>query len=178
MARKFNHDLTEEAAARQMTVVAREANPNYRIRSYVSPRAEHGGISVAWAWDVYSSDQRHAVRLSGEEITNSASSKTWEDGNDPVLRRIARTGMTQLAQFLSNSPQATAEPSQPQNGSLASFDDFGPEAAGIFRIFRTDAMAADSTTPDTTTDTPQSVPLPRRRPAPAPRAALAYAPQQ
>ncbi len=177
VVQRFARDLKDEAATRQIVVVAREADPNYRIRSYVA--AGRGSPAVTWAWDVYGADQHRAFRLSGEESTGGSGGRALAAGSDPALRRIARRGMEQLAAFISAPARSEPEPARPQGGFFTVLDDFKPEAAGIFQIFQSDPVPPQPVG-EALAGTPKNVPLPRRRPAaaPRPRSALAYAPAQ
>jgi hypothetical protein len=103
-------DLNEEAAAFHIAVVPSGSNAWYRIRSYVATHAEHRATSVAWAWDVYDSSLHHAVRLSGEEHGDTPAGKGGAIADEAVLRRVARAGMAQLADFMASTPPAPAAP--------------------------------------------------------------------
>ena len=99
--RKLVQNLSDEAAARQMAVVSREAPAQYRVRGYLAALvSKHRTTTIAWVWDVYDLDQRRALRISGEEKTGGAGRGTWAAADDQVLRRIAKSGMDQLAAFL------------------------------------------------------------------------------
>jgi len=106
-------DLTEEAAAFHIAIVPEGGEAAYRIRSYVATHAGRQSASartsagtvgtVSWAWDVYDSALHRAVRLSGEERTAGGKSAAIDEA---LLRRIARTGMEQLADFMATNPPA------------------------------------------------------------------------
>ena len=72
-------------------------------------------------WDVYDLDQRRAQRISGEEKTGGAGRGTWAAADDQVLRRIAKSGMDQLAAFLAAPdmppPSAPAAPPPASRGA-------------------------------------------------------------
>jgi hypothetical protein len=107
---KLVADLNEEAVAHQMAVVSRNGPAQYRVRGYLAAVtvARRRTTTISWVWDVYDADQQRAVRLSGEELASSAGQGTWAAADDGVLRRIARSGMDQLAAFLAapNAPPA------------------------------------------------------------------------
>jgi hypothetical protein len=177
---KLMTTLKDEAGTRHMTVVA-PAEANYRLRGYLAAHAEGGTTAIAWAWDVYDANQRRAFRLNGTEKGAGAG---WSVADDQVLRRIARTGMDQLAVFAATRPStvAAAEPAPAAEKRSAMFgwiDDWAPETAGIFRIFRREPkpeiVDAGMALPPL-----GEVPLPPGRPAPgaSPERALAFAPDQ
>jgi len=95
-------DLNEEAAARQIAVVARGGAPLYRIRGYLALDDEREP-SIAWAWDVYDSDQHRAFRLTGVEPAGAgrrASGAVWAATEDATLRKIAHASIEQLVAFI------------------------------------------------------------------------------
>src|SRR4249920_1835413 len=54
---KFMRALKDEASG----------EANYRLRGYLAANPAAGATSVSWAWDVYDSSQRRALRLKGED---------------------------------------------------------------------------------------------------------------
>jgi hypothetical protein len=164
---RLARDLKEEAAARQITMVPRSGQASYRIRGYLATSTEQGATSFTWTWDVYDSAQRRAYRLSGEEVS-SGGGRAWAAADDQVVRQIARTSADKLAAFLATAraPATTAErtaaPAERNQSIFSVIDDYRPEAAGIFRIFRRDPAPVEIADPDA--QAPQQIPLPRGRP--------------
>jgi hypothetical protein len=179
VAQTLMRDLNAEATARQIFVVDRGNQAMYRVRGYLATQAEPAGTSVAWAWDIYDADQRHVFRLHGAD--RASRGRAWSVADEALLRRIARASVDQLVAFLSAPRTAAGPPPEPASSRprswsiLAGLDDFGPEAAGIFRILS--AAPVPWALDPATEAAPRDVPLPRNRPSPdaAPRAALAYA---
>lgn len=123
--RKYVQNISDEANARQMAIVSREAPAQFRVRGYLATLVEkRRGTVVAWVWDVYDIDQRRAVRLTGEEKTSGAGRGTWAAADDSLLRRIAKSGMDQLTAFLA-APGVPNAPYVPASGgpSVAATDD-------------------------------------------------------
>ena len=58
--------MTRPAPARSPWCRATSA-ATYRVRGYVSALVERDKTTFAWVWDVYDTDKRRALRLSGEE---------------------------------------------------------------------------------------------------------------
>jgi hypothetical protein len=119
-------DVNEEASAFHIAVAPDGGEAAYRIRGYVASHAERrsaaAGTSVAWAWDVYDAGLHRAVRLSGEE--RAAPGKGGANMDEALLRRIARAGMEQLADFMALNPASPAAPLPARNGSeVASRED-------------------------------------------------------
>jgi hypothetical protein len=197
---KFMKSLKDEAGARQIAVVS-PGEANYRVRGYLAAHDGGSGTSISWVLDAYDAGQHRAFRLSGEERT---SGRTWAAADDAVLQRIARAGMDQFAAFAATAGVASAGTAsaatasaattgaagapaasvaaatpQPTSTALGWVDDWAPESAGIFRIFRREPTRAPEITADAATLWPASeVPLPRSRPgSEAAGSTLAYAPE-
>jgi hypothetical protein len=171
--------LRQEASARHIAVVP-SSQANYRLRGYLAAPDGESATSITWALDVYDANERRAFRLSGEE---KAAGNGWDAADGQVLARIAGTGMQQFATFAAagGAPAATGGTpiSRVSSAALGWFDDWTPEASGIFRILRREPtqpeIAADAHHPLP----PDTVPIPRARPAPpeaASPATFAFAP--
>jgi len=187
--RKLVQKLNEEAEAKKVPIVSREAPAPYRIRGYVALgiQKKQKRTIVSWVWDVYDSEQKRSFRLAGEEVAGPAGRDAWDAANDEVLGRVARAGMESLmAYFQSPGTPAPIDPAPRDGGErdmtvAAARDDFRPESQGIFRLFRNEPAAPQGTSQDTASlGAPQdaslqaeavdeAVPLPRRRPAAAGR---------
>jgi hypothetical protein len=143
VSQRLTRDLDEEASARQIVVVPAGAKAAYRMRGYVAAHAEGPTTSIAWAWDVYDAELHRAFRLSGQERAGATAGtgRNLAAADDALLRRIARAGMEQLADFLASAP-VPAAPAPP-----------APEPTGSVVASRDDPAAEP--------------PLPHRRPAPA-----------
>jgi hypothetical protein len=123
--RKYVQDISDEANARQMAIVSREAPAQFRVRGYLAALVEkRRGTVIAWVWDIYDIDQRRALRLTGEEKTSGAGRGTWAAADDQLLRRIAKNGMDQLAAFLAapDAPQSPPAAPAPTGPSVAAND--------------------------------------------------------
>jgi hypothetical protein len=133
--RQLVQDLNDEATARQVAVVSRDAPAQFRVRGYVAALVEKRRHTViAWVWDVYDAEQRRAIRLTGEEPAGGAGRGTWAAADDALLRRIARSGIDRLAAFLA-TPR-TEPPAIPQERGpvVAAGDDVAPDSDRISRI--------------------------------------------
>jgi hypothetical protein len=134
LSQKLARDLNEEAAALGIAVVpAGEAA--YRLRGYLAAHPEGATTAIAWAWDVYDGELHRAFRLSGEERTAAAGknseARNWATADEALLRRIAHTGMEQLASFAASppAPPAPAPPAERSGAAVASRDPLPSEAA-------------------------------------------------
>jgi hypothetical protein len=104
--------LNQEAQARQISVVSREAAAQYRIRGYVAAHVQGKKTTISWVWDIYDADRQRAMRLTGEEVGTS-SRTAWNAADDQVLNHIARDGMTRLAAFLADPSAPGIAPTTP-----------------------------------------------------------------
>ena len=108
--------LETESGARSFTVVSREAQASYRVRSYLSAQVRRGRTVIAWVWDVYTRDQERAVRLSGEEPAGKGGRDAWTAADDQVMRRIAQAGLNGLNGLINGTAPAPDEPTVPRSG--------------------------------------------------------------
>jgi hypothetical protein len=108
--RQFVQDLNDEAAGRPMAVVSRGGQAQYRVRGYMAALVgKRRATTIAWVWDVYDAEQNRAVRIKGEEPAAGSGRGTWAAADDRVLRKIAKSGLDQLAAFLA-APDGTPTP--------------------------------------------------------------------
>jgi hypothetical protein len=134
--RKYVQDISDEANARQMAIVSREAPAQFRVRGYLAALVEkRRGTVIAWVWDIYDLDQRRTLRLTGEEKASGAGRGTWAAADEALLRRIAKNGMDQLAAFLAapDAPQTPPAGPLPGGPNVAVNDDVTsrPDAAAL-----------------------------------------------
>ncbi|HEY0912425.1 MAG TPA: hypothetical protein VGD75_19565 [Bradyrhizobium sp.] len=102
--------LNSESKLRNLSVVSREGQAAYRVRSYLAAQVSHGRTTIAWVWDVYDANQQRALRLSGEEPTGKAGRDAWAAADDLVLRRIAQAGFAGLAAMVNGTAPADGSP--------------------------------------------------------------------
>jgi hypothetical protein len=107
-------DLSTEAQSRNLAIASREGAANYRVRGYLAAQVIRGRTHVSWVWDIYDGEKLRALRISGEEAGGRGGGDPWSVADDPMLRRIARASMDQLAAFLGNPGGATAMAEGPE----------------------------------------------------------------
>lgn len=161
-------DLDQEAKTRRLAVVSREQPSAFRVRGYLAVKVAKQSTTVSWLWDVFDRNERRALRISGEETAKGRHAHGWTAADDQMLKRIASTSMDQLAAFLTSPEAVPNSPALPQIALLGERNG-SPEAAGIFRIFRSGSAPADEY-PVETQAGPQDearkpVPVPGQRPA-------------
>jgi hypothetical protein len=107
--------LDSESKLRNLSVVSREGQAAYRVRSYLAAQVVKGRTVVAWVWDVYDRDQQRTLRLSGEEPTGKSGHDAWANVDDLVLRKIAQAGFSGLTSMVNGTPDETS-PAAPAPG--------------------------------------------------------------
>jgi len=129
--------LDSESKLRSLSIVSREGQASYRVRSYLAAQVNHGRATIAWVWDVYDSSQQRALRLSGEEPAGKAGRDAWAAADDLVLRRIAQAGFSGLSAMINGTAPADAPPAAPVPGlrgpAVASADET-PPAPGAYHV--------------------------------------------
>ena len=127
---KLVRALEAESTARSFTIVSREAQASYRVRSYLSAQVRRGKTTIAWVWDVYDRDQERALRLSGEEPAGKGRD-AWAMADDQMMRRIALAGLNGLNGLISGSgvPDSPAPAAPPSGPAIAQADENPPESA-------------------------------------------------
>jgi hypothetical protein len=154
-------DLNSEARSLQLAVVSRADTAAYRVRGYLGAQTASGRNSISWVWDVYDGDRQRVVRLNGEQVIKGKHRDAWQALDEPAVQKIARDSVDQLAAFLSSPAAAQIGHGQASYGLAAADSDSTPEAAGIFRMFQSNAAAAEA---DAGQIEPAAVPLPQQRP--------------
>jgi hypothetical protein len=127
--------LDSESKLRSLSIVSREGAAAYRVKSYLAAEVSHGRTTIAWVWDVYDQNQKRALRLSGEENAGKVGRDAWAAADDLVLRKIAQTGLSGLANMIngtapadSPSPAPSPAPTRRSGPAIASATELPPLA--------------------------------------------------
>jgi hypothetical protein len=102
--------LDSESKLRSLSIVSRESQAAYRVRSYLAAEVSHGRTVIAWVWDVYDQNQQRALRLSGEEPAGKSGRDAWAAADDLVLRKIAQAGLSGLSGMINGTAPADPPP--------------------------------------------------------------------
>ncbi len=115
--------LDSESKLRNLSVVSRQGQAAYRVRSYLAAQVSRGHTTISWVWDVYDANQQRALRLSGSEPTSGSSRDAWDAADDLVLRKIAQAGFSGLSAMVNGTapaddtpPAAAPAPTRDRNG--------------------------------------------------------------
>jgi len=129
--------LDSESKLRNLSIVSREGQAAYRVRSYLAAEVNRGRTTIAWVWDVYDRNQQRALRLSGAEPAGKAGRDPWAAADDLVLRRIAQAGLSGLSSMVNGTAPADAPPLQPApdlRGPAVARADQPLPASGAFSV--------------------------------------------
>src|SRR5271169_637467 len=132
--------LDSESKLRSLSIVSREGQASYRVRSYLAAQVSHGRTTIAWVWDVYDRDQQRALRLSGEEAAGKggrdarrdAQRDPWSAADDLVLRKIAQAGLSGLSSMIQGTPDAAPPAASPDKRGPAVASAGAP--SGAYRV--------------------------------------------
>jgi hypothetical protein len=127
--------LDSESKLRSLSIVSRQSQASYRVRSYLAAQVSRGRATIAWVWDVYDRNQQRALRLSGEEPAGKAGLDPWTAADDLVLRRIAQAGLSGLSAMVNGTAPADVAPlqaaPQPRGPAVASVEPPAPASAAF-----------------------------------------------
>lgn len=110
---KLVDQLSTEAQERRVAVVSRSSGAAYRVKGYLAMHVDKGRASVAYAWDVYDSNQTRVARVTGEEPAGAlkgSATNGWAACDDKVISRVADRSMASLAETLGVAPAPAAAP--------------------------------------------------------------------
>ena len=69
--------LDSESKLRNLSVVSREGQAGYHLRTYLAAQVSRGRTTISWVWDVYDANQQRTLRLSGDEPTAKSGRDAW-----------------------------------------------------------------------------------------------------
>jgi hypothetical protein len=123
--------LDSESKLRNLSVVSRQDQASYRVKSYLAAEVNHGRTTIAWVWDVYDGNQQRALRLSGEEPAGKSARDAWSAADDLVLRKIAQAGFSGLTAMVNgtapaDAPQPAPAPDGKRGPAVASAEGIPP----------------------------------------------------
>ena len=126
--------LDSESKLRNLSVVSRQDQASYRVKSYLAAEVNHGRTTIAWVWDVYDRDQQRALRLSGEEPAGKAGRDAWAAVDDLVLRKIAQAGLSGLSAMINGTGPADGQPAPSLGLRGPAVAAMEPTASGATRV--------------------------------------------
>ncbi len=103
---QFATQLSQEAQARQMQIVAGTTPARFRVRGYLTAEpTEDGKTALAFVWDVFDTSKNRAQRVQGATVTSArAGSDPWASVDGAAVSRAASDSMDAIATFLAAVP--------------------------------------------------------------------------
>jgi len=107
LADQFKASFGQEAKGRQITL-AETNKANYLVRGYLNAFPEGPGTTVAFVFDVFDAKRQRAQRIEDQVSVNAAAADPWSVVDPTVLAAVAARSADDLADFLTNTPEAIA----------------------------------------------------------------------
>ena len=104
----FIQKLAVETRGREITSVQPEA-AKYIVHGYLSVAKTAGGVIIGYVWDVFDSRQRRVHRIEDQIKAPGAAADPWSLANDQVLGALAAKSAADLANLLSQMPEALGD---------------------------------------------------------------------
>jgi hypothetical protein len=113
LADQFKASFGQGATERQITLA--DANKaNYLIRGYLNAFADDSGTTVSFVFDVFDARRQLAQRIEDQVSVKAAAADPWSVVDPAVLAAVAAKSADDLADFLTNTPEAiTANSERP-----------------------------------------------------------------
>ncbi|WP_374547961.1 hypothetical protein [Rhodoblastus sp.] len=99
----FNADAAQEDVA-----LTDSAGARYLARGYLSAFLVDGGARLTYVWDIYDRTNHRAQRLNDEIALKGAAADPWALVDSAALSALAERSASELAAYLSNTPEALA----------------------------------------------------------------------
>lgn len=97
----------QQARAHDISVA--EANKaNYLVRSYLTATTRGAATSVAFVLDVFDAKRQRAQRIEDDVSVGAVAENPWSVVDQTVLAAVAARSADDLANFLTNTPEAIA----------------------------------------------------------------------
>jgi hypothetical protein len=104
---QFRAYLGREAQNREINVAAAD-KANYLVRGYLNAYPQGSGTTVAFVFDVFDAKKRLAQRIEDQVEIAATAADPWSLVDQAVLAAVAAKGAEDLADFLTNTPEAVA----------------------------------------------------------------------
>jgi hypothetical protein len=96
-----------EAKARDISL-AESKKANYLVRGYLSAATHGAQTEVACVFDVFDANRQRAQRIEDRVTVDKAAADPWSAVDQSVLTAVAAKSADDLANFLTNTPEAVA----------------------------------------------------------------------
>jgi hypothetical protein len=108
----FRDQLTAAAASRDIAT-ADGQSADYLVRGYLTAYPVAERTTIAFVWDVFDKQKRHATRIDDTVTVQQSAQNSWSLADPTVMANVAAKSADDLAAFLSNTPEAIAAAAQP-----------------------------------------------------------------
>jgi hypothetical protein len=104
----FIQKLAAETRGREITSVQPDA-AKYIVHGYLSVAKTTGGVIIGYVWDVFDSRHQRVHRIEDQIKAPGAAADPWSLANDKVLGDLAAKSAADLANLLSQMPEALSD---------------------------------------------------------------------
>ena len=120
---RFSSTFADAAATRDI-VVAPADRAAYLLRGYLTATAVTEGVRLTYVWDLFDRRKQRAQRLSESVVVPPRGADPWAAADDLKIGVLATRGAQDLADVLTNMPEAIAATSSGpgQSGRSATRD--------------------------------------------------------
>jgi hypothetical protein len=106
------------AAGQQDVALTDSAAARYLVRGYISAFPVDGGARLTCVWDIYDRTNHRAQRLNDEIALRGAAPDPWTLVDSAALSALAQRSASELAAYLSNTPEALAATARNANDAV------------------------------------------------------------
>jgi hypothetical protein len=99
--------FSREAQTRGI-IIADMGKANYLVRSYLSASVHEAETDIAFVLDVFDAKRQRAQRIEDQVTVKTAAADPWSSVDQSVLAAVASRSADDLANFLTNTPEAIA----------------------------------------------------------------------
>ncbi len=107
LADQFKAYFLKEAKQRDVNVTEAD-KANYLIRGYLNAYPQGAGTAVALVLDIFDANRQRAQRIEDQVTVKATAAEPWSVVDQSVLAAVAAKSADDLANFLTNTPEAVA----------------------------------------------------------------------
>ncbi|MFO1135258.1 MAG: hypothetical protein U1E30_08745 [Rhodoblastus sp.] len=125
---RFALAFAQSAGGQDLTTVE-PAKAEYLVRAYIDAGAAEPGVTrISYVVDLFDRSKRRVARLTDEMPVKGAAADPWTAADDSVLSALAARTASDLADALTNTPEAAAGAAVASNASSATSRSRGAQA--------------------------------------------------
>lgn len=104
---QFSATFAREARQHELTIADAD-KANYVVRAYLNASPRGSGTTIAFVLDIFDANRQRAQRIEDEVIVKAAAGDPWSSVDQTVLNAVAAKSAEDLANFMTNTPEAIA----------------------------------------------------------------------